>query len=296
MSWPSIPSPARRWCSSACWRLTPPRQPLHQPYRISHAGFPVAFRCGAFRWSLPVCDSCRHVAVPHLAPTATSPRPLLLHAAGRRGDEAGRIGCLRVGIALFPRALILGFRSSASARGAMSSPCLRCGIVYGALVALAQTDFKFVIGYSSVSHMGLCCSPHDFESNRNDRAVLQMFLTASSRDCSRHRRPHRLRPHPHRQLAELNMHLSSRLPFAAWAFVIADGLDGAARLFRLRCRVAGARWGVKVNPWWVWHRASASSSAWLIRGAPCKRPSLAMRRPAALLGRSRGTRWSHHLA
>ena len=28
------------------------------------------------------------------------------------------------------------------------------GIVYGALVALAQTDFKFVIGYSSVSHMG----------------------------------------------------------------------------------------------------------------------------------------------
>src|SRR5207247_3929561 len=28
------------------------------------------------------------------------------------------------------------------------------GIVYGATVALAQKDFKFVIGYSSVSHMG----------------------------------------------------------------------------------------------------------------------------------------------
>ena len=28
------------------------------------------------------------------------------------------------------------------------------GIVYGALVALVQSDFKFVIGYSSVSHMG----------------------------------------------------------------------------------------------------------------------------------------------
>ena len=28
------------------------------------------------------------------------------------------------------------------------------GIVYGALVALVQKDFKFVIGYSSVSHMG----------------------------------------------------------------------------------------------------------------------------------------------
>src|SRR5208283_114120 len=29
-----------------------------------------------------------------------------------------------------------------------------CGIVYGAMVALVQADFKFVIGYSSVSHMG----------------------------------------------------------------------------------------------------------------------------------------------
>ena len=28
------------------------------------------------------------------------------------------------------------------------------GIVYGARVALVQKDFKFVIGYSSVSHMG----------------------------------------------------------------------------------------------------------------------------------------------
>src|SRR6201993_3577162 len=28
------------------------------------------------------------------------------------------------------------------------------GIIYGALVALVQRDFKFVIGYSSVSHMG----------------------------------------------------------------------------------------------------------------------------------------------
>jgi NADH-quinone oxidoreductase subunit M len=28
------------------------------------------------------------------------------------------------------------------------------GIVYGALAALVQRDFKFVIGYSSVSHMG----------------------------------------------------------------------------------------------------------------------------------------------
>ncbi len=28
-------------------------------------------------------------------------------------------------------------------------------VVYGALIALVQTDFKYVIGFSSVSHMGL---------------------------------------------------------------------------------------------------------------------------------------------
>ena len=30
------------------------------------------------------------------------------------------------------------------------------GIVYGALVALAQTDLKRLIAYSSVSHLGFC--------------------------------------------------------------------------------------------------------------------------------------------
>ena len=29
------------------------------------------------------------------------------------------------------------------------------GIIYGAYVAMRQTDFKFVIGFSSVSHMGI---------------------------------------------------------------------------------------------------------------------------------------------
>ena len=30
------------------------------------------------------------------------------------------------------------------------------GIIYGALVALAQTDMKRLIAYSSVSHLGFC--------------------------------------------------------------------------------------------------------------------------------------------
>ena len=47
---------------------------------------------------------------------------------------------------------------------------------YGALVAVQQTDFKYMIGYSSVSHMGLvmfglaCGTPYAISG-----AVYQMF-------------------------------------------------------------------------------------------------------------------------
>src|SRR5258705_9703532 len=57
---------------------------------------------------------------------------------------------------LFPHGLddwsfkVLGFGSWRDVLAVMAV----VGIVYGALVALVQKDFKFVIGYSSVSHMG----------------------------------------------------------------------------------------------------------------------------------------------
>ena len=44
------------------------------------------------------------------------------------------------------------------------------GIVYGAMVALVQKDFKFVIGYSSVSHMGfVLLGLDDAEHDRPER-------------------------------------------------------------------------------------------------------------------------------
>ncbi len=51
------------------------------------------------------------------------------------------------------------------------------GIVYGALVALAQTDFKFVIGYSSVSYAAfVLLGLYDAQSDLGvTGAVLQMF-------------------------------------------------------------------------------------------------------------------------
>src|SRR5207247_3222033 len=50
------------------------------------------------------------------------------------------------------------------------------GIVYGAMVALTQKDFKFVIGYSSVSHMGfVLLGLMTLNDIGFSGAVLQMF-------------------------------------------------------------------------------------------------------------------------
>jgi NADH-quinone oxidoreductase subunit M len=98
------------------------------------------------------------------------------------------------------------------------------GIVYGALVALAQTDFKFVIGYSSVSHMGfVLLGLMTLNQIGVTGAVMQMFshgiiagLLFAIVGRVVYDRTHT------RQFAELEtMHLARRLPFAAWAFVVA---------------------------------------------------------------------------
>jgi NADH-quinone oxidoreductase subunit M len=78
-----------------------------------------------------------HVA----APTAVS----MFHAGVLM--KLGAFAALRVGIMLLPQGaqywqwLILGFAL--------------VNVVYGAFIAFVQTDFKYVIGFSSVSHMGL---------------------------------------------------------------------------------------------------------------------------------------------
>src|SRR6201999_3855390 len=98
------------------------------------------------------------------------------------------------------------------------------GIVYGALVALAQTDFKFVIGYSSVSHMGfVLLGLMTLNQIGMAGAVLQMFshgviagLLFAVVGRMVYDRTHT------RELAELEgMGLSKAIPFAAVTFVIA---------------------------------------------------------------------------
>ena len=99
-----------------------------------------------------------HVA----APTAAS---MLLAGVVMK---LGAYGCLRIAIPLFP----LGF----AAWQPVIAWLAIAGILYAGFIALVQEDFKFVIGYSSVSHMGFvllglaAANPQAVSG-----AVLQMF-------------------------------------------------------------------------------------------------------------------------
>jgi NADH-quinone oxidoreductase subunit M len=223
---------------------------------LAHAGLPVSFQMWCFplvftgfailagMWPFHTWAPTGHVA----APTAAS---MLLAGVVMK---LGAYGCLRVGIALFPRGLdpvgIFVHRHRLLARCLCVLAVI--GIVYGALVALAQTDFKFVIGYSSVSHMGfVLLGLMTLNQIGVTGAVLQMFshgiiagLLFAIVGRIVYDRTHT------RQLAELEtMHLSRRLPFAAWAFVdCRNGLDGAAGLLRLCGRVAVLIGAWMVNP------------------------------------------------
>lgn len=78
-----------------------------------------------------------HVA----APTAAS----MLHAGVLM--KLGAYGILRVAVYLLP--------DGARAWAPLVACLALCNIVYGAMVATRQRDLKYIIGYSSVSHMGI---------------------------------------------------------------------------------------------------------------------------------------------
>ena len=99
-----------------------------------------------------------HVA----APTAAS---MLLAGVVMK---LGAYGCLRVALPLFP----VGFEFWQPTIAWLAI----AGIVYAGLIALVQEDFKFVIGYSSVSHMGfVLLGLAAANSQAVSGAVLQMF-------------------------------------------------------------------------------------------------------------------------
>src|SRR5437867_3711703 len=175
----------------------------------------VGFAILAGLWPFHTWAPTGHVA----APTAAS---MLLAGVVMK---LGAYGALRVAMTLFPEGL-------AAWRGVIAALAV-LGIVYGAMVALVQKDFKFVIGYSSVSHMGfVLLGLMTLTSIGLSGAVLQMFshgiiagLLFGVVGRMVYDRTHT------RELAELQgMNLSKAIPFAAFTFVVAGlasmGLPG----------------------------------------------------------------------
>src|SRR6202022_767175 len=112
------------------------------------------------------------------------------------------------------------------ARWSMSLAVLAViGIVYAAAVALRQRDLKFVIGYSSVSHMGFVLLGLATANVLGvSGAVLQMFshgVIAALLFAVAGRMIYR-RTHTRDLDALSTMGLGRALPFAAFAFVIAS--------------------------------------------------------------------------
>lgn len=226
---------------------------------LANANLPVSFQMWAFPlvfvgfgilaglWPFHTWAPTGHVA----APTAAS---MLLAGVVMK---LGAYGCLRVAIGLFPHGLDpwgWSFLGLGSWRDVFALLAV-IGIIYGALVALAQTDFKFVIGYSSVSHMGfVLLGLVTLTQVGVDGAVLQMFshgviagLLFAIVGRIVYERTHT------RQFEELEkMYLGRRLPFAAWAFVIAGvasmGLPGFSG-FVAELQVLIGAWIAK--PWWT---------------------------------------------
>src|SRR5688572_15156539 len=118
----------------------------------------VGFAILAGLWPFHTWAPTGHVA----APTAAS---MLLAGVVMK---LGAYGALRVAMTLFP----VGLQLWQTAFAVLAL----IGILYGAGVALTQNDFKFVIGYSSVSHMGfVLLGLMSLTAIGLSGAVLQMF-------------------------------------------------------------------------------------------------------------------------
>ena len=163
----------------------------------------VGFGVLAGMWPFHTWAPTGHVA----APTAAS---MLLAGVVMK---LGAYGCLRAAMLLFPA----GFEHW---RWVIAWLAV-IAIVYGAAVALVQKDFKFIIGYSSVSHMGfVILGLATLNVTGMSGAVLQMFshgVVASLLFAVVGRMIYD-RTHT-RQLDELGG-LRKALPFAFWTFLI----------------------------------------------------------------------------
>jgi NADH-quinone oxidoreductase subunit M len=167
--------------------------------------------------------------------------------------KLGAYGCLRVAMMLYPDGMsawsfhVLGLSSWRSLFAVLGL----IGIVYGAGVALVQKDFKFVIGYSSVSHMGfVLLGLMTLTQIGLSGAVVQMFSHAVIAGLLFAVVGRMVYDRTHtRFLNELApMRLAHAIPFAAFTFVIASmasiGLPGFSGFI--------AEFEIIIGTWHAW--------------------------------------------
>jgi len=201
----------------------------------------VGFAIMAGMWPFHTWAPTGHVA----APTAAS---MLLAGVVMK---LGAYGCLRVAVGLLP--------AGAQDWAPWVAVVAIINIVYGALVALKQDDFKYVIGYSSVSHMGfVLLGIATLNLTGMTGAVLQMFshgvigalLFALVGTVIYSRTKTRMLDELHR--------LIDRMPGIAWVFIVAGlasmGLPGFSGFI--------SELYVLIGTW-----ESKSLSGWIVGGA-----------------------------
>ena len=183
---------------------------FHFPLQLQSWAFPILFLGFAVLagiWPFHTWAPTGHVA----APTAGS---MLLAGIVMK---LGAYGALRVALNIFPE----GFQVWRNWIAVLAV----IGIVYAAAVALRQRDLKFVIGYSSVSHMGfVLLGLATANLTGVSGAVLQMSSHGVIGALLFAVAGRMIYPRTHtRDLDALStMHLNRSLPFAAFAFVIAS--------------------------------------------------------------------------
>lgn len=195
----------------------------------------VGFAVLAGMWPFHTWAPTGHVA----APTAAS---MLLAGVVMK---LGSYGCLRASMLLMPEGL-------AYWRWWIALIAV-IGIVYGAAVAMVQKDFKFIIGYSSVSHMGfVLLGLATLNVIGMSGAVLQMFshgIVASLLFAVVGRMVYD-RTHT-REMDELGG-LARVIPFAFWTFLVGGaasmGLPGFSG-FVAEIQVVAGSFGM--SPWFA---------------------------------------------
>ena len=201
--------------------------------------------------------------------------------------KTGAYGLLRFCIPLFPEASAQ-FAPVAMGLGA-------AGVIYGALLAFAQTDFKRLVAYSSVSHMGfVLLGLYAWNNLALQGAIMQMVahgVSTAALFMMAGALQHRLHTRDMRRMGGL-WHQAPRMGACAMFFAVASlGLPGLGNFVAEFLVLVGL---FAVQPWLAAVAAlgvitAAVYSLWMMQQAFQGKPD--EQRSMAISARGKCSRW-----